>query len=484
MEVLRNVSTFHPLVCRHRLTSSVTAPSLSNSANSLPSSFFVCECAPKAADVVKALLDQGEDAASACKGLMELANRRWSEMVGDYRDDITATVVRLPFLPPGASAAAAAAASAAATAAGTAAVADVTLRRSSGQKLSTAANIPTDGARSSDSISIHDEPRTAGGAAAITPGVVKDTDEASSLSSTASLMQAVEGTSDGIQEGSPADVAVAASESGSAGALRSPIESELELLKEDRQMNGIDALNGMLTVSPPRAPPAASVAENTSADGASGVGHASGREGSENEPMHEDREGDTSHASDLTVTPAITPESCNELEAVNERAARLLTVVSEAFEGGGGTCASPGTGDEDIVVGLMAEGGANNREIEGCPNLSSAVDGRDGQGDEVTCRVENNGKVEEEVELQREGEMRGAGSAIEKIAVNTIVVVDDGGEGGDADEDDWDFDFGAREKREPSREMREASREFLTPSRGGNPLETLVVAGADNSRLA
>ncbi|CAM9842223.1 unnamed protein product [Choristocarpus tenellus] len=34
---------------------------------------------------------------------MELANRRWSEMVGDYRDDITATVVCLPFLPPPAS---------------------------------------------------------------------------------------------------------------------------------------------------------------------------------------------------------------------------------------------------------------------------------------------------------------------------------------------------------------------------------------------
>lgn len=53
-------------------------------------------------------LDKGADAAGACKGLMEMANRRWSDMVGDYRDDITATVVRIPFLPPEAAAAAAA----------------------------------------------------------------------------------------------------------------------------------------------------------------------------------------------------------------------------------------------------------------------------------------------------------------------------------------------------------------------------------------
>lgn len=62
----------------------------------------------QAAEVVHGLLEDGEDAAGACKGLMELANRRWSDMVGDYRDDITATVVRLPFLPPAAAAAAAA----------------------------------------------------------------------------------------------------------------------------------------------------------------------------------------------------------------------------------------------------------------------------------------------------------------------------------------------------------------------------------------
>ncbi|CAN0386265.1 unnamed protein product, partial [Ectocarpus sp. 8 AP-2014] len=54
--------------------------------------------------IVQGFFDRGEDAAGACKGLMEMANRRWSDMVGDYRDDITATVVKLPFLPPTAAA--------------------------------------------------------------------------------------------------------------------------------------------------------------------------------------------------------------------------------------------------------------------------------------------------------------------------------------------------------------------------------------------
>ncbi|CAM9423220.1 unnamed protein product [Ectocarpus fasciculatus] len=57
-----------------------------------------------ASEIVQGFFDRGEDAAGACKGLMEMANRRWSDMVGDYRDDITATVVKLPFLPPAAAA--------------------------------------------------------------------------------------------------------------------------------------------------------------------------------------------------------------------------------------------------------------------------------------------------------------------------------------------------------------------------------------------
>ncbi|CAM9501980.1 unnamed protein product [Ectocarpus sp. 6 AP-2014] len=57
-----------------------------------------------ASEIVQGFFDRGEDAAGACKGLMEMANRRWSDVVGDYRDDITATVVKLPFLPPAAAA--------------------------------------------------------------------------------------------------------------------------------------------------------------------------------------------------------------------------------------------------------------------------------------------------------------------------------------------------------------------------------------------
>ncbi|CAB1120998.1 unnamed protein product [Ectocarpus sp. CCAP 1310/34] len=60
--------------------------------------------AKPASEIVQGFFDRGEDAAGACKGLMEMANRRWSDMVGDYRDDITATVVKLPFLPPAAAA--------------------------------------------------------------------------------------------------------------------------------------------------------------------------------------------------------------------------------------------------------------------------------------------------------------------------------------------------------------------------------------------
>ncbi|CAN0146353.1 unnamed protein product, partial [Ectocarpus sp. 4 AP-2014] len=58
----------------------------------------------EASEIVQGFFDRGEDAAGACKGLMEIANRRWSDIVGDYRDDITATVVKLPFLPPAAAA--------------------------------------------------------------------------------------------------------------------------------------------------------------------------------------------------------------------------------------------------------------------------------------------------------------------------------------------------------------------------------------------
>lgn len=52
-----------------------------------------------AVDVVaKVLADTNQNATQACQALIELAAERWHEEEGDYRDDITALVVRLPVL--------------------------------------------------------------------------------------------------------------------------------------------------------------------------------------------------------------------------------------------------------------------------------------------------------------------------------------------------------------------------------------------------
>ena len=52
----------------------------------------------EAVGVVGTHLSQYDDATKACQALMELAAERWHEEEGDYRDDITALVVRLPLL--------------------------------------------------------------------------------------------------------------------------------------------------------------------------------------------------------------------------------------------------------------------------------------------------------------------------------------------------------------------------------------------------
>jgi protein phosphatase PTC2/3 len=52
----------------------------------------------EAVDVVANHLAQHNDATKACQALMELAAERWHDEEGDYRDDITALVVRLPLL--------------------------------------------------------------------------------------------------------------------------------------------------------------------------------------------------------------------------------------------------------------------------------------------------------------------------------------------------------------------------------------------------
>jgi serine/threonine protein phosphatase PrpC len=52
----------------------------------------------EAVDLVGGHLAHHNDATKACQALMELAAERWHEEEGDYRDDITALVVRLPLL--------------------------------------------------------------------------------------------------------------------------------------------------------------------------------------------------------------------------------------------------------------------------------------------------------------------------------------------------------------------------------------------------
>lgn len=50
----------------------------------------------EAVDVVGAKLAEGKECHGACQELIELASERWAEEEGDYRDDITAIVVKLP----------------------------------------------------------------------------------------------------------------------------------------------------------------------------------------------------------------------------------------------------------------------------------------------------------------------------------------------------------------------------------------------------
>ena len=50
----------------------------------------------EAVDIVAASLREGRTVAQACQELIDQASQRWAEEEGDYRDDITAVVVRLP----------------------------------------------------------------------------------------------------------------------------------------------------------------------------------------------------------------------------------------------------------------------------------------------------------------------------------------------------------------------------------------------------
>jgi len=50
----------------------------------------------EAVDIVAACLREGKSVTQACQVLIEQATNRWQEEEGDYRDDITAIVIRFP----------------------------------------------------------------------------------------------------------------------------------------------------------------------------------------------------------------------------------------------------------------------------------------------------------------------------------------------------------------------------------------------------
>ena len=50
----------------------------------------------EAVDIVSASLREGKNVTEACQDLINQASQRWVEEEGDYRDDITAVVIRLP----------------------------------------------------------------------------------------------------------------------------------------------------------------------------------------------------------------------------------------------------------------------------------------------------------------------------------------------------------------------------------------------------
>ena len=50
----------------------------------------------EAVDIVQDKLASGSNCTQACQELIEQASQRWAEEEGDYRDDITAIIVKFP----------------------------------------------------------------------------------------------------------------------------------------------------------------------------------------------------------------------------------------------------------------------------------------------------------------------------------------------------------------------------------------------------
>lgn len=50
----------------------------------------------EAVDIVSKSLREGNNVTQACQELIEQAAQRWAEEEGDYRDDITAVIIKFP----------------------------------------------------------------------------------------------------------------------------------------------------------------------------------------------------------------------------------------------------------------------------------------------------------------------------------------------------------------------------------------------------
>lgn len=50
----------------------------------------------EAVDIVSGVLREGRTVTEACQELIEQSAQRWVEEEGDYRDDITAIIIRFP----------------------------------------------------------------------------------------------------------------------------------------------------------------------------------------------------------------------------------------------------------------------------------------------------------------------------------------------------------------------------------------------------
>ena len=449
----------------------------------------------QAAEVVQGFFEKGEDAAGACKGLMELANRRWSDMVGDYRDDITATVVRLPFLP------AAAAAEALAMHASTA--------ESGGASATAGAAIAADRAEGAAATTV-----AASAAAAPQPAHPSAEEGGSKASASApsggeqppappigrsggsDRDSDVDSGSNTVDEEKPSTARVAV-EVGSVNSTPAVAEEEDENISAPSELmeSGTCATNV--------------AGGEDGGGGGEGDGGLDGGETldgrgdgspSEEDVVLEEAEEENGHAeavalamaavnSDLaeesetlTSTPAITPEDASEDkvedhaggEGGDDEGDHAQDDAQDDAHGDGGPDENKTRRVLSTIPEALAVRGnkpkATKKEAGGtAPAAAPAFLPMPSAAAEAAAAAAAAAPVKGEVVPSHDG---------------TSVIVSMTGEGDDEaeadheseeDGEEWEWDFGARENREPSREIREASREFPSGS-----LDALV-AGAPES---